>query len=295
MLALDPHNPPRSPWPPERFVVLSGKRIHYYVRGSGPALILIHGLLGYSFSWRRNLEPLARQFRVYALDLPGLGYSERWQSPTTFLSAVELLREFAGAVGEDRVLLAGHSYGGAAALVAAARFPTLVLGLALLAPLNPLAPGAGWRARLAASPLGDPILRLAQRYSRPLARWLLRHRLLGDPSRLEEEAVEGYLERLQDPACVGVVRQMLAAWDREVVRAALPLIRQPVLILWGGRDRVVPLSSGRRLARALDARLEVLPHCGHLVQEEAAAEVNRLLLEFFGRFAATEAPLERGP
>src|SRR5579862_3680568 len=61
----------------ERSVTLDGVNWRYWVAGSGPPLLLIHGFMGYSFSWRFNMEPLGRHFRVYAMDLPGCGFSDR--------------------------------------------------------------------------------------------------------------------------------------------------------------------------------------------------------------------------
>ncbi len=64
-----------------RTVTLDGVTWRYWVAGSGPPLLLIHGFMGYSFSWRFNMQPLAQHFTVYAVDLPGTGFSERPDKP----------------------------------------------------------------------------------------------------------------------------------------------------------------------------------------------------------------------
>jgi pimeloyl-ACP methyl ester carboxylesterase len=61
----------------ERSVTLDGVTWRYLFAGSGPPLLLIHGFMGYSFSWRLNLAALSRYFSVYAMDLPGSGFSQR--------------------------------------------------------------------------------------------------------------------------------------------------------------------------------------------------------------------------
>ncbi len=268
-------------WPPENFLLVQGRRIHYRVRGSGPALLLVHGFLGYSFSWRRNLEELARYFRVYALDLLGFGYSDRPRDyPYTFSAAAEQISEFACGVGESEIFLAGHSMGGAAALLCAARYPNLVRGLLLLAPVNPFGRRSRWLIRLVGAPLlGHLILHAARLVAWPLAGFLLR-RLYGDPTQVDADTVEGYAGPLEGIESVRVLRRMYAAWDVESVRAALPSVRQPALLLWGDRDRTVSPDSARPLAAALRARLEIIPGCGHLPNEEAPEVVNRLCVEF---------------
>lgn len=269
-------------WPRESFATVCGWRVHYCARGAGPPLILIHGLLGYSFSWRRNLECLGRHFRVYALDLPGLGYSDRPPDYTySFAAAADLIAGFARVVGEPQVRLAGHSFGGAVALLCASRHPQLVARLSLLAPPNPFSRRGMLRIKLGGIPRVGDALFYAARWQAPLlAKFLLRYRMYGDPGAVDEETIEGYVRPLLAPGSVRALRRMLAAWDMAGLRSALAVVRQPALLIWGGHDCIVPLASGHRLAGALRARLEVLPQCGHLVNEEAPDEVNRLLVSF---------------
>lgn len=268
-------------WPPERFVEVGGARIHYRVQGEGPAAILVHGLLGHSFSWRRNAAALASQFRVYMPDLPGLGYSEVPASyRADFAGGARFLCDFAGAVGEDQFALCGHSYGGAIALLCAARCPERVRRLALVCPANPFSRHGRWQIRIVASRLGPAVSAAIHRNARLVARLLLRYRLYGRPELLDAETIAGYLEPMSGPDSLRVVRRMAVAWDMAQVRAALSSVICPVLLVWGERDRVVPVSSAAPLAEALRAPLEVLRGYGHMVTEEAPAEVNALLLRF---------------
>src|SRR5260370_41347170 len=106
-------------------------------------LVLIHGLLGYSFSWRFNLEVLARHARVYAIDLPGSGFSCRNPALTGDLASLaQYVLAFMQAVGAKSAGLLGSSHGGGAALVAAAmakEWDNSLEGMVLGSPVNPWA------------------------------------------------------------------------------------------------------------------------------------------------------------
>lgn len=264
-------------------VTLQGHRIHYIVRGHGRGLVLIHGLFGHSFSWRRNLDALAAHFRVYALDLPGFGYSDRPRAYSySFASAAELVREFAASQGESRIGVVGHSMGGAVALLCAANFPDLVERLALVSPVNPFATRGRVRIAIGGTPvLGHALLAAGRVLGTPLGAFLLRYRLYGDPKALDQETIEGYMQCLRGPRLIRAIRRVFSAWDVESVRRALPTVRQPALLIWGARDRVVPVSSAHALASALGAPLQIIPAAGHLANEEAPDQVNRLLIDFF--------------
>ena len=270
-------------WPAQHFAEVNGRRVHYVAAGEGPPLILVHGLLGYSFSWRRNVAALARHFRVYAPDLPGWGYSDcPADNGYSFNHAAASIADFAGAVGEARVALVGHSLGGAAALICAAREPRLVERLVLLAPVNPFSGRARIRIALGGAPvLGHLIRGAARTLLRPLARIELKYRLYGDPRQVDDETVEGYIAPLRRPETVRVLQRTFAAWDPRQVGTLLPAVHQPVLLLWGARDRVVEPASARSLVNALPrAELAVFPGVGHELPEEAPGEVNRRIIRF---------------
>src|ERR1700722_6471715 len=117
---------------------LDGVNCRYQRAGSGPALVMVHGLMGYSFSWRHAIPVLAKQATVYALDLPGTGLSD--YSPHLdyglVASAKRLLR-FMDEAGIASCDLLGTSHGGAVAMMAATLAPQRVGRLILVAPANP--------------------------------------------------------------------------------------------------------------------------------------------------------------
>jgi pimeloyl-ACP methyl ester carboxylesterase len=123
--------------PPGRFVELSGSRIHYLDRGSGPTLLLIHGLGGGVRTFTHSLvERLADEYRVVVMDRPGCGYSTRATGDCARVSSqAETVSAFIDALELDRPVLVGHSLGGAVALTVSLEHPEQVRGLALIAPL----------------------------------------------------------------------------------------------------------------------------------------------------------------
>ncbi len=138
----------------------------YWHAGSGPPLLLIHGFLGYSFSWRFNVAPLAQYFSVYAMDLPGCGFSQRTQDPECTLAGdAERIVRFMDHLGIQDADVVGSSRGGGlsivlGALLAKQNMLDRIRRLVLVSPINPwssngrlltrmLATVAGRRVRIA--------------------------------------------------------------------------------------------------------------------------------------------------
>src|SRR5215213_2296270 len=121
-----------------RFVEVGGSRLHYLDKGSGPTLLLIHGLGASMRVFTHSvLERLSGEFRVVVMERPGSGESTREPRACARLrSQAETVSAFIRALGLDRPVLVGHSLGGAVALAVAVEHPEQVRGLALVAPLT---------------------------------------------------------------------------------------------------------------------------------------------------------------
>ena len=125
--------PPRG-----QFLEIAGARIHYLDKGSGPAIVILHGLGGQMGNFTYALlDHLTDEFRVILMDRPGSGYSTRAPGATGRLTEqAAIVAEFIRKLGLERPLLVGHSLGGAIALAVALDHPEAVKGLALVAPLT---------------------------------------------------------------------------------------------------------------------------------------------------------------
>ena len=102
----------RIPGAEERSLTIDGVTWRYWFAGSGPPLLLIHGFMGYSFSWRFNVAKLARDFTVYAMDLPGCGFSQRTQiAECTLTGEADRMLSFMDGLGLDEVDVVASSRG----------------------------------------------------------------------------------------------------------------------------------------------------------------------------------------
>ena len=272
----------------ERWLDLPDGRIRYLKSGSGPALILIHGLMGYSFSWRFTLPALAPHATVYAIDNLGAGLSPANEGmDCTVRATAERVLQFADALGIQDFDLLGTSHGGGVAIMVAAicaeRKDSRLRRLVLVAPVNPWSAHGKRLAPFVGSPFGSMLFRNTIERWRSLDYLWLR-RMFGDGSRIPPDSLEGYrLPALKNHAlrhALRIVRNWTA--DLAALEAALPKIRDyPTLLIWGTRDRAVDFRSAESLRRNFrDARLLVFEGVGHLPYEEAPEDFNRALVAF---------------
>jgi pimeloyl-ACP methyl ester carboxylesterase len=254
----------------ERWLDAQGVRLRYFVAGAGRPLLLVHGLGGAASNWRALAPGLARRYRVLVPELPGHGASSPLPAPTPvsgFSDRVALMLEAEGVRG---AVVAGHSFGGATALVLAERRPDLVGGLLLVA-----AAGVSSGERRARYLLEISFLLQPGKLIAPYRRWFARtpvgRRLAfarwgaHDPEALDPVAAEGLLAGPSLHADTATAGRALYDWD---VRHHLHAVACPVLVLWGARDAQLLLPDAFDLARRLRAPLRVVAACGHLVPME---------------------------
>jgi pimeloyl-ACP methyl ester carboxylesterase len=263
---------------------LDGLSCRYRRAGSGPALVLVHGLMGYSFSWRYAIPVFAEQSAVYAIDLPGTGLSDRWPDLDYSLaaSAKRLLR-FMDQAGIASCDLLGTSHGGAVAMMAAMLAPQRVRRLVLVAPANPWSAHGRFLIPFLCSPVVAPVfVELAPRL-RILQEFYFR-RLFGDTRRIRPGTLEGYLDRLRTRGSFEYGLNVIRTWKQDMreLQAAIPRIGHiPTLLIWGDRDAAVEPASAQPLrAQFQNCRLLMLEGVGHLPYEEVPEEFNRAVVLF---------------
>src|ERR1041385_1218923 len=264
---------------------IDGQPLHYLRTGSGPPLLLLHGLLGGAFCWRLNVDALSHRHAIFAVDLPGLGACDAPRHLDCSMTAqaqrvVALLEQ----LKLENVDVVGSSWGGAIAMFLAAQ-SRRVRSLVLAAPVNPWSGFGAGRIRLLKGRLGGALLRIAWPVSRPVhgiaVKWMY-----GDPRRVPAGTIEGYSAQVMQPGRVHSILNSLRSWESDVnaLIQAIPRITAPSLLIWGTRDSAVDLCSAEQLRRALPAsELALIEGAGHLPFEETPDEFNRLVLDFVDR------------
>ena len=268
-------------------VVVDGLRFCYERQGQGRPLVLVHGLLGYSFSWRHVIPLFAPRWEVFAPDLPGAGYSDcdsRLEGRLS--SAATRLLGFLDALGIHCCDLVGSSYGGATVLMMAARENSRVRRLVLVSPVNPWSRHGRVKLSLFRNRLVASLFPPLARSIRVLDRHFL-GRLYGEPGRLSPEALAGYQGPLRRGGVLEHATKIVQTWDSDIIELE-PLLPQlshvPTLLVWGSRDRAVDPASAAPLARSLgNAEVAVIEGAGHLPYEENPDAFSRIVTEFLLR------------
>ena len=284
----------------ERWLEFPDGRMRYLKAGSGPALILVHGLMGYSFSWRFTIPALAPHATVYAIDNLGAGLSPvnagmDCGMDCTLRATAERVLQFADAVGIGDFDLLGTSHGGGVAIMVAAlceerrtercpeRSSSRLKRLVLVAPVNPWSAHGKRLALFLGSAFGAMLFRNTVERWRSLDYLWLR-RLFGDGRKIPPDSLAGYRIPAQKNHVVRHALRIVKNWTADLaeLEAALPKIRDyPTLLMWGTRDRAVYFESGEPLRQNFrDARLVAFEGAGHLPYEEAPEDFNRALVEF---------------
>jgi pimeloyl-ACP methyl ester carboxylesterase len=300
----EPPRPPRSPGKRQRARAASDVARELGLAGSlvdagatrlwveeagprdGPAVILVHGFGGSSWSWRATLPALAAAgYRAIALDLANFGLSDKgWQLDTTHQCQADRLAAVMDDRGIDSATLIGHSMGANVVAWLAARHASRVAGAVFVdAATGPAASHGGPAVLLHLLDLGSV---------RRVGRLVLRNRLTearmagflrsayADPARVTPEALAGYVAPLRthdwDQGLLAIVR------DARASRLNVPIgdvLRVPTSIIWGRRDPWIPLASGEALRAALPiAEWHIIDDAGHLPMEEQPAAFNAVLL-----------------
>lgn len=273
----------------ERWVTVDVHRMRYRRAGSGPPLLLLHGLLGYSFSWRLNEESLARNAALYEVDLLGVGGSDRPRGLDYSLrgQARRMLRVM------DELDLAsadvlGTSHGGALAMMMAAlavqEGRSRVKSLILAAPANPWSKHGRVLSRVLGSPPLRWLLPTPMRWIAPLCGGWFHARQYGDRKRIPPGTAEGYIRPMLVPGSFEYALDVLRTLRRDLDEMAglLPHIAHlPALFLWGSRDPIVlPQSIAPLRACFRRSELVMLEGAGHLPYEEVPEEFNRAVSGF---------------
>ncbi len=264
-------------------------------RVEAPPILLLHGFGSSLSQWQANLQPLSQHNTVYALDLLGFGASEKAPAAYDVAFWVEQVHDFWRSLIHTPIIIVGHSLGAAVALAAAAKYPDMAERLVLLT-LPParqelisgkmveLALGA---ERMFTSPLIlGPVFALVR--SPRLIRAVLRGLVYHNRDFVTDNLVNTFLTPILDRDAARVFYRLAKSRTRTdyspEIRVLLPQVQRPILLLWGERDRVVPLVQGVSMPDLNpQLRLVVVPDGGHCLYDECADCVNQEILTWIGQ------------
>jgi pimeloyl-ACP methyl ester carboxylesterase len=270
----------------ERYISVNGYDVRISEKGSGPSIVLLHGLGGSLEWWELNFHALSQKYRVVAFDFLGFGHSAKPKIRFSLDVASDFMLSFLDALALSKVSLVGNSMGGLIALHTASKIPERIEKLILV-------DNAGFGSRLSL------VLRLASVYpigefalatrNHSTARMFLSH-LFYDSRKLPSRFVDCVLRIFDLPRTAEAFLEVLRfgvnlkglkdkIWISIVEQA--PFLPHKTLIIWGADDKITPLSqafTGKNLIK--NSKLLVFEKCGHLPQMEWADNFNRSVVNF---------------
>ena len=272
---------------PSQFVAVNGLQVH--VRDEGPRddpvpLVLLHGTSASLHTWDGWVADLKGERRVIRFDLPGFGLTgPDVQNDYTLEAYVRTVEGVVNAMGVKDFVLAGNSLGGQVAWATAAALPQRVRQLVLV-------DAAGYPMAPQSIPIGFRIARIPG--LRSLAEVVLPRGVIqaslrnvyGDPSKVTPELVDRYYEltlREGNRKALAYRFDQIQKADVDKGLAAIRALKLPTLILWGGKDRLIPVENGYRFAADIvGSQLVVFDDLGHVPQEEDPQRTVQALRKF---------------
>jgi pimeloyl-ACP methyl ester carboxylesterase len=271
-----------------REIVLHGHRVFYRSAGSGPVIVLVHGITSTSATWANVLPYLAEHFTVIAPDLLGHGESAKPRGDYSLGAYASGVRDLLIALGHERATFVGHSLGGGVAMQLAYQFPEHCDRLALVSS-GGLGREIGLLLRAATIPgselvlpllVNDPLIGAGRAVGRLLGRVGLRvHTDLGEVLRGHASLSDGEARS----AFLHTLRTIVDPWGQRVDASDRLYLAQavPFLLVWGERDPIIPVEHAHAAHRLVPgSQLEIFPAAGHFPHLDDPLRFVRLLTDF---------------
>ncbi len=251
---------------------IGGLDVHYYTAGQGEPLVVIHGGGGDARTWWDNIMELSKKYTVYAPDLPGYGGSEPLNGTYFIPELSEFIERFAGKLGLEKFNLVGHSLGGGVALDYALRSPHRIKKLVLVSSLCLGREIAFWVRLLSIPALLRSVGALSLAVLKGM-KWLIMHML--NPAQIIMPL---------SPAAVYVGGSVTTFKQQKLVlENRLSEVRVPTLLVWGGKDPIVPVRHAYAAARVIpDCQVKVFESRGHNVHRDELRQFSDTLNGFLG-------------
>jgi pimeloyl-ACP methyl ester carboxylesterase len=281
-----------------REITLHGHRVSYRAAGSGPLLVLIHGIAGSSATWEEVMPGLATCCTVLAPDLLGHGQSAKPRTDYSLGAYASAIRDLIGALGYERGTLVGHSLGGGVAMQFAYQFPERCERLALIS----------------SGGLGHELHLLLRAATLPGAEWVLPV-LCGSGLRDAVDGVARFLGRVAGvragPDLEEIWRSFVSLSDADARQAFIQTVRTvidirgqrvsatnrlylaaelPTLIIWGEHDPLIPVAHAYSAHESIaGSRLEVFANAGHFPHRDNPQRFVQVLVDFMQSSAPAHA------
>jgi 2-hydroxy-6-oxonona-2,4-dienedioate hydrolase len=251
-------------------VDIFGQRIHYLEAGSGPAVVLLHGLGGDVTNWQPTVPALASNFHVYVLDQIGFGESDKPLIKYRVATLVDFLDEFLRKNAIEKVSLVGNSLGGWTAAAFAQAYPQKIDKLVLVdawCPWYGPKPTDDWFAR------NDPVT--VEGYRQLLKDLVYNKQLITD-----QVVADNFAKKLKYAHAISAFIESVRRAE-DYLDLKTKTINVPTLVIWGHEDRATFLEMGEALVRDIrGAQKMVIDKCGHFPQLECSSAFNTAVETF---------------
>ncbi len=257
----------------DKWATVYGVKIHYLEAGSGPVVMLLHGLGGDASNWAQNIGPLSQKYRVIVPDQIGFGKSDKPLINYRVATLVDFLDGFYKQLGITRASLVGNSLGGWTVAAYTLAHPEKVDRLVLV-------DAAGFAVT---GDLDPRVLNGLNPSTRDALKQVMGLVFYNKKMFESEAAVDALFARKMAAGDGYTIQRFIDSitHGEDVLDKKLEAVRQPTLIVWGREDALTPLAMGERFNKEIaGSQLFVIEKCGHVPQLEKSAEFNAALMKF---------------
>lgn len=259
----------------DKYATVYGVKIHYQEAGSGPAVILLHGLGGDLSNWAQTIGPLSKKYRVIVPDQIGFGRSDKPMINYRVGTLVDFLDGFYKELKLDRASLVGNSLGGWTAAAYTLAHPEKVERLVLI-------DAAGFAIT---GDIDPRVLNGLNPSTRDAIKQVMSLVFYNKQIYASDAAVDLLFTRKMTAGDSYTIQRFIDSITRgeDVLDNRLGAVKQPTLIIWGREDGLTALAMGERFKKEIQgSELVVFDKCGHVPQLEKAADFNAALMKFLG-------------
>ncbi|KAK9285389.1 hypothetical protein L1049_024581 [Liquidambar formosana] len=289
----------RLPFKPEgyNFWTWRGHKIHYVEQGEGSPIVLIHGFGASAFHWRYNIPELAKNYKVYAIDLLGFGWSEKAIIEYDAMVWRDQVVDFLKEIVKEPAILVGNSLGGFTALIAAVGLPEQVVGVALLNSAGQFGSANGETSKPDETVLQKfilkPLKEIFQRIVLGVLFWQAKQpariesvlkSVYINNSNVDDYLVESITRPAADPNAGEVYYRLMTRFmmnqSKYTLDSVLSKLSCPLLLLWGDLDPWVGPAKANRIKEFYPNTSLVHLQAGHCPHDEVPELVNRALVDW---------------